>query len=266
MIKNLYNYKFLLLASLIGCTGANASHWNKKGVEWRPVGAVEIPRKSYTLFGGKGMNSSDATLWNTRAAYMLRLKKNSWKNIRPENCDSDSKRILSEDKTEEFFKSGGKIVINKLSGGDLILRTHIPGPGGLGPAKWIGKAIPWAVTGTLIWMGWVDAKSTVTGSIKQPVVKAIASGVMQVGFAYATPNLIPGVEESGKLMITGLSTTFQQIAKDIPAGTIALASKELNGATAHFLMDVVDGAPFIIQATALASDILGAIGEACPWF
>lgn len=141
MMKNLYYssnklfntiffrpINFLLLLSLLQTgEGLHASYFAKKGFEWRPKEAVEIPRKSYMLLGGGGITASQATLWTTPHAYMMRLKKNSWKKIHPDNCDADSKKILNDSKVQSFFQSGGQIMVNRLPGGDLILRLYIPG-------------------------------------------------------------------------------------------------------------------------------------------
>jgi hypothetical protein len=119
---------FISLALL--CSYSYASVMQQTKGEWRPKGAVSIPKAAYAFMGSTMPDKDKATLWTVMGSFMVHPKKNKWTKVRPE-CTDELVRTMDEKRMAAFMGAHGRFIVTPLSDGHYFIRGEIPGKGGV---------------------------------------------------------------------------------------------------------------------------------------
>ena len=269
----------LLLIPLIQAGGGlYASQVTPKGKEWRPKGVLAVPRQAYLMqVHAKTPDSLDPvpTLWSMPSAYMIRVAKNKWHRIRSYNCDEGSAKVLADEKVRAYVLSGGTFIVGKYSDGDYSLKVFIPGKGGLALGRKIGEFLPYAAA--TVW-GYFAATRTADSGAQVVRGVATALGTSDVASEYSAqiarrvigysmgaylPTILPNVPSRilNNPHFNGVTTT---LISELEGYRDTETAREAEMAVAMAVIPATSGEIWL--GLKLASEILGAVGELCPWF
>lgn len=197
--------------------------------DWRPIGAVPVPRQSYFMTdGGKRPKDGD-TLWRLMNNFMIKKHKGAWVKVHPENCD-EVVRSMDDKRSDDFIRAGCQLILSQYHDGNYSLRSHIPGKGG-GPicgmiAYWATKTLCYGVAtaaaGTAV-VATGGAVGAVTGVLATAGTLGASTGVTLVAGAISGA----GLATEAVTLTTATIATGGGIAGAIT--TVELASTAVGG-------------------------------------